>query len=119
MSKTGLIISREYLSRVRKKSFLITTILVPVVIVAFYAVIIAISFKGGSEETKLAVIDKAGLFSDSSLQGNSALKVSFIQNETEQGFVSKYKNWVTRHFYMFPLLILTNNQNLLYIASLL
>lgn len=102
MSKTGLIISREYFSRVKKKSFLLTTILVPVVIVAFYAIIIAISFKGGSEETKLAVIDKSNLFSDSTMQENKVLKVSFIQNETEQSFISKYKTQGYRAFLYVP-----------------
>ena len=102
MSKTGLIISREYFSRVKKKSFLLTTILIPVVIVAFYAVIIAISFKGASEETKLAVIDKASLFSDSTLQDSKVLKVSLIQNETEESFVSKYKTQGYQAFLYVP-----------------
>ncbi|HSN60752.1 MAG TPA: ABC transporter permease, partial [Ferruginibacter sp.] len=91
MNKTFLIIGREYFTRVKKKSFLITTILVPLVIVAFYAIIIAVSVKGSTEETKLAVIDEAGLFSDSTLSGSKALKLTFIKNETEQSFTGKYK----------------------------
>ncbi len=64
MNKTGLIISREYFTRVKKKSFLITTILVPLVIIGFYAAIIAISMKGSDEKKSIAVIDEAGLLSD-------------------------------------------------------
>ena len=91
MNKTGLIISREYFSRVKKKSFLITTILVPVVIVAFYAIIIAISFKGNSETTAVAVIDEAGLFSDSSTAKNKLLTLTLIKNESAENFTKKYK----------------------------
>ncbi len=75
MNKILLVISREYFSRVKKKSFLLTTILVPLVIVGFYAVIIAISIKGGSDVTSLAVIDEAGLFSDSSVSQTKLLRI--------------------------------------------
>ncbi|RYF88508.1 MAG: ABC transporter permease [Chitinophagaceae bacterium] len=91
MNKILLVISREYFTRVKKKSFLLTTILVPVVIVAFYAIMIAVTVKGSSEETKIAVIDEAGLFADSSLAKDNNLQLSFIKNETEQSFVNKYK----------------------------
>ena len=92
MNKIFLIINREYFSRVKKKSFLLTTILVPVVIFAFYAIIIAISIKGSDDKTKLAVIDKSGLFNDSIVKHYNSLKVSLIENETEESFISKYKD---------------------------
>ena len=86
-NKTGLIISREYFTRVKKKSFLLTTILVPLVIMAFYAVIIAISIKGSSEKKNVALIDEAGL-----LKGDSAKTgMTLIKNETEASFIKKYK----------------------------
>jgi len=62
MNKIGLVIQREYLTRVKKKSFLITTILVPLIIFGFYAAIIAVSISDSSESAKVAVIDDAGLF---------------------------------------------------------
>lgn len=62
MNKILLVIQREYLVRVRKKSFLYTTILVPLVIVGFYAAIFAIGVSGSHEKNKIAVIDEAGLF---------------------------------------------------------
>lgn len=91
MNKIFLVISREYFTRVKKKSFLLTTILVPLVIVAFYAIMIAVSIKGSTEEAKIAVIDEAGLFADSTVTKDSNLKLTFIKNETEQSFVNKYK----------------------------
>jgi ABC-2 type transport system permease protein len=62
MNKIGLIIGREYFTRVKKKSFLVTTILVPLVIIGFYAAIIAITINGGSDKQSFAVIDEANLF---------------------------------------------------------
>jgi ABC-2 type transport system permease protein len=62
MNKILLVIQREYLVRVKKKSFLYTTILVPLVIVGFYAAIFAIGVSGTHEKNKIAVIDQAGLF---------------------------------------------------------
>jgi ABC-2 type transport system permease protein len=102
MNKTGLIISREYFTRVKKKSFLLTTILVPLVIVAFYAIIIAISIKGNTDETALAIIDNAGLFSDSTLKQTKGLKVAFIKNETEQSYTGKYKEQGYQAFLYVP-----------------
>jgi len=91
MNKTGLIISREYFTRVKKKSFLLTTILVPIVIIGFYIGIIAVAIKGGNDSTKVAVIDEAGLLNDSSITKSKSLVLNFIKNETEQSFTPKYK----------------------------
>lgn len=92
MNKTGLVISREYFTRVKKKSFLLTTILVPLVIIAFYAAIIFISVKGGSENKNIAVLDESGLFGNEKDIKETNLKLTFLKNETESSFKSKYKN---------------------------
>jgi ABC-2 type transport system permease protein len=91
MSKIGLIISREYFTRVKKKSFLLTTILVPLVLVAFYAIIIVIAVKGGADKQSIAVVDNAGLFSDSVAPKSKNMEFTFIKNETESSFINKYK----------------------------
>jgi len=56
-----IILKREYLVRVRKKSFIIMTILGPLLITAFYGVIgwAAIS---SINQKKIAVVDETGLF---------------------------------------------------------
>lgn len=63
MSKLGLVITREYSSRVRKKSFIILTILVPLIIGALGALALWI---GMEEEKHLRVLvdDPAGLCGD-------------------------------------------------------
>ena len=91
MNKIGLVINREYFTRVKKKSFLITTILVPVVILVFYAAIIAITLKGSDSEKNVAVLDQANLFADQPQLTEKNLKLTFIKGETEASFKPKYK----------------------------
>jgi ABC-2 type transport system permease protein len=62
MNKTGLVIQREYLTRVKKKSFLVFTILIPTIIIGFYVGLFAVSLSGNSSSEHIAVIDKAGIF---------------------------------------------------------
>ncbi|MFN0036303.1 MAG: ABC transporter permease [Saprospiraceae bacterium] len=59
MSKLSLIIRREYLTRVRKKSFIIGTLLAPVGLLVYMLVIIGLSSYQGSSELKIAVLDEA------------------------------------------------------------
>jgi ABC-2 type transport system permease protein len=92
MNKIWLVIQREYLTRVKKKSFLLTTILVPLVIIGFYAAIIAISISGSTNAQKIAVLDEDSLFNGKITVPNGDLaNYTFIQNETEQSFKDKYK----------------------------
>src|SRR3954470_896619 len=94
MNKIGLIIGREYFTRVKKKSFLLTTILVPLVIIGFYAAIIAITVKGSSDKQTIAVLDETNLFNgkvDADTVKNKTIEFKFITNETEKDFVKKYK----------------------------
>jgi ABC-2 type transport system permease protein len=62
MNKTLLIIKREYFSRVKKKSFLIMTFLVPMLIIGMYALIFALSMNGGDNIPTVEVIDESGIF---------------------------------------------------------
>lgn len=93
MNKTWLIIKREYLTRVRKKSFLVITLVVPLVIVGFYAAIFAIAISGGgSDKQKIAVLDEGNLFEgNETLLKNENLAYIFIHGETEASFKKKYK----------------------------
>lgn len=61
MNKIVLIIKREYLTRVRKKSFIIMSILGPLLIIAFYGIIIWASISDGDQK-EIAVVDESGLF---------------------------------------------------------
>lgn len=61
MNTIFLIIRREYLVRVRKKSFIVMTILGPVLIFGFYA-IIGWAAVSSINQKKIAVVDESGRF---------------------------------------------------------
>ncbi|MCX2484138.1 ABC transporter permease [Pedobacter sp. MR2016-24] len=59
MNKILLIIQREYLSRVKKKSFIIMTLLTPLIVAGFYGLIIYFSIQGLSGSVnKIAVVNE-------------------------------------------------------------
>ena len=62
MNKILLIIQREYLSRVKKKSFLLMTLLVPLLIIGMYALVAVLTIQGGDTKTEVEVIDETGIF---------------------------------------------------------
>lgn len=75
MNKVLLIIQREYLSRVRKKAFVVTVFLVPVLLLAMYGVMYLI-YKNSSELNAVRtvkVIDESGQFGGK-LQNKSNIK---------------------------------------------
>jgi ABC-2 type transport system permease protein len=62
MNKILLVARREFLSRVQKKTFLLTTIGVPLLIAAFYAALIYFQLKSTDHFT-IAVLDEANVLS--------------------------------------------------------
>lgn len=63
MRKIWYIIQREYLSRVRKKSFVLITLLLPILVGISTIVMIKIATSSG-EKMKIAVLDESHLFQD-------------------------------------------------------
>lgn len=61
MNKTSIIIAREFNERVRKKSFIITTILMPVLMLALMAVPTLIMVFAKGDTKHLLVIDQSGI----------------------------------------------------------
>ncbi len=61
MNNVGLIIAREYLSRVRKKSFIVMTLLAPLLFGGFMFVVAWTATKG-SDTKNIQVVDESGLF---------------------------------------------------------
>ena len=80
MNKIWLIIKREYLTRVRKKTFIISTLLFPLL---YLGLIFGMGFIAdkSKQNLKVAVIDKSGYFTDeniayqNSIDDNSTLKL--------------------------------------------
>lgn len=103
MNKIALVIQREYLVRVKKKSFLYTTILVPLIIMGFYAIMIAIGMSDNTEASKIAVIDKANLFNgrvDKATDDSS--QYTFITGQTPETLKATYKNQGYKFFLYIP-----------------
>ncbi|RYY98282.1 MAG: ABC transporter permease [Chitinophagaceae bacterium] len=89
MNKILLIIQREYLSRVRKKSFILSTILTPLVLVSIIAVTTFFTVRNIRNE-KVAVVDPAGVLQQK-LESGKKVTYTFTtdadtSNFTEKGF---------------------------------
>lgn len=64
-SKTALIIRREYLERVKKKSFVVTTILMPLLMLGLMLMPALIMEFAGNEMRTVRVVDDSGMIADS------------------------------------------------------
>lgn len=62
MSRLGLVIQREYLTRVRKKSFIILTLFMPFLMVALSLVPLWLSTLNDGSVKNVAVIDNTGIY---------------------------------------------------------
>ncbi|MEZ4904140.1 MAG: ABC transporter permease [Spirosomataceae bacterium] len=63
MKNIFLVLKREYLVRVRKKSFIVMTILTPLLIAAFYGIVVWAAVGSFNNDHKtIQVIDQSGLF---------------------------------------------------------
>ena len=59
--KVGIVISHEYTTRVRKKSFILTTLLTPIGMALLICVPALIMLFSGNEDQKVKVIDESGI----------------------------------------------------------
>ena len=64
MNKIGLIIKREYLTRVRKRSFLILTFLGPILMAAIYIIPIMLALNSNTDHLRVAVVDESRWFEE-------------------------------------------------------
>ncbi|MCK9168052.1 MAG: ABC transporter permease [Bacteroidales bacterium] len=61
MNKIGLILQREYMTRVKKRSFIIMTILGPVLMAAVFIIPMVLAMNA-EETSNIAIVDETGLF---------------------------------------------------------
>jgi ABC-2 type transport system permease protein len=81
MRNIFLVIKREYLVRVKKKSFLVMTLLGPLLFVAFYATVFWVAM--GSVDTKtVQVLDESGLF-EKKFKDSEILKFVFTDKSID------------------------------------
>jgi ABC-2 type transport system permease protein len=87
MGKIGLIIKREYLTRVRNRAFILTTILTPLLFVVFIAGSVYLSVKG-KEDLKVAVVDNNGFFK-TNLKGSDNIHFDFADGIDSTNYLTK------------------------------
>jgi len=90
MRNIFLITKREYLTQVKKKSFVILTLLGPVLMIGF-GLLIAFMFKANESTSTFNVVDKSGLFVNK-LKGNSQIKYVFVPAENEKSLEATLKD---------------------------
>lgn len=79
MSKTGLIIRREYVTRVRKRSFIIMSILGPILFASLMVVPALIAMSEDQEVKRIAVVDSSHLFMNV-IPETEYLKFDYLEN---------------------------------------
>jgi len=79
MNKILLIAKREFLSRVQKKTFLLTTIGLPLIIFVFYGMIIYFSVKT-TDNYKIAVADNANIFNGKLFNNDNEIVFEFVHS---------------------------------------
>ncbi len=87
MNKIFLIIKREYLTRVRNKTFILSTILTPLLFVGLITAVTFISVKNVDKE-RIAVIDKSGFYKDN-LQNAKAITFEFPADVDSTNYKAK------------------------------
>jgi ABC-2 type transport system permease protein len=90
MNKITLIARREFLTRVQKRTFLLTTISLPLLFFGFYALMIYFSVSS-DEKYNIAVADEAHIFK-SKIEGDENISFHFVTNETPQALKQDVEN---------------------------
>ncbi len=83
LRRIGLVFEREYLSRVRKKSFIIMSILGPILIAALYTLPTLLTFLK-TDTITIAVVDDSGIFDSANLQNSPSVSYRFINQSLDE-----------------------------------
>lgn len=89
MNNIFLITKREFLTQVKKKSFIILTLLAPILLIAFGAVI-GLMFKANESHSIIEVVDKSGLFKNQ-LKSDDQLNYVFVSTADEKSKINNLK----------------------------
>jgi len=82
MNKISLIIQREYLTRVKKKSFVVMTILGPLLMASIFIIPIYLAQMQSSDVKNIAVVDESGLYKPA-FQNSEAYNYTFPDESLE------------------------------------
>jgi len=90
MKNIILIAKREFFTQVKKKSFIILTLLTPLLIIVFGGVV-SLMFQANETQMQISVIDKSGLFKDK-LKSDQNIRYVFSSEETEKSLIKALEN---------------------------
>lgn len=90
MNNIILITKREFLTQVKKKSFIVLTLLAPILLIAFGAVI-GLMFKANESHNIIEVVDNSGLFKNE-LKSTDKIEYKIIPSAEEQSKVNTLKS---------------------------
>ena len=85
MKNIILIAKREFFTQVKKKSFIILTLLTPLLIIVFGGVV-SLMFQANETQMQISVIDKSGLFKDK-LKSDQNIRYIISSEETEKSLI--------------------------------
>lgn len=90
MNKIWLIIKREYSTRVKNKTFLLTTFLAPIGIMAFIAALTFVMSRGSDDQKQIVVIDESNLL-NGDVKATDNITFTFTQDDFEKS-IGNYKD---------------------------
>ena len=110
MNKISVIIKREYITRVRKKSFIIMTILAPLLMAAIITVPTLIMMSQGGEFKKIAVIEDSSDLFKGVIKNTKDAEFVYLENTKVEDFKKTFeKEGYYGILYISPELVNTPN----------
>ena len=94
MNKILIIINREFTTRVRKKTFLVVTIFVPILFALFYAFLMWMLLRDDNQERTIAVINESTL--ETPLQKINNTSFTYIDQDVPE---ANYIDFLQEHDY--------------------
>lgn len=91
MNKTILIIKREYLTRVKKTSFVVMSILGPLLFAAMFVIPVWFASMGDSTKSNIAVIDETGKY-EHALTNTESITFSVVAGDNRESMKQNYKH---------------------------
>jgi ABC-2 type transport system permease protein len=88
MSKIGIIIQREYLTRVRNKTFILSTFLLPIMMILFILGSVFFAVKS-IEKQKVAVVNDPGFFIKHLRSDSATIIFEFVSGVDSNNFTAK------------------------------
>jgi ABC-2 type transport system permease protein len=89
MNKIALIIKREYITRVRNKTFLLSTFLLPIIMILFIFGSAFLATTSKEKLKKIAVINDPGFFSRNLKTDSTRLSFSFVKDIDSLNYAAK------------------------------